>query len=113
MALSAEILGLTVLNVAVSAFQGLAVMRRDVRIRRLEVLGLFSELIGVVATCTRVNVGRSGIRFVRTVTGFALHADLRVSISAKRGCLYGDSRCNSGEHDEQSRRKSHVEKIGF
>ena len=113
MALSAEIIGLTVLNVAVSAFQRLAIVRRDVRIRRLEVLGLFSELIGVVATCTRVNVGRSGIRFVRTVTGFALHADLRVSISAKRGCLYGDSRCNSGEHDEQSRRKSHVEKIGF
>lgn len=113
MALSAEILGLTVLNVAVRAFQRLAVMRRNVRIRRLEVLGLSRDLIGVVAACTRINVGRSGVRFVRTVTGFALHTDLRVSISAKRGCLYGDSRCNSGEHDEKSRRKSHVEKVGF
>ena len=49
MTLVAEVLGFAVHVVAVHAVELVLVVRRDVRIRGLDALGLFNEILGVVA----------------------------------------------------------------
>lgn len=110
-ALRTEIFCLPVLHVAVSAFEGLAVMRRYVRIRGFMVFCLFCQLIGIMTPRTDIDFGCDGIGLVISMTRLALHTGLSVSIGTERGCLYGDSRSHSAENDKNGRRESHVVEI--
>ena len=67
MTLVAEVLGFAVHVVAVHAVELVLVVRRDVRIRGLDALGLFNEILGVVALGAGLDVGSGRIGLVGAV----------------------------------------------
>ena len=94
MTLVAEVLGFAVHVVAVHAVELVLVVRRDVRIRGLDALGLFNEILGVVALGAGLDVGSGRIGLVGAVAGFArqthggvaVGAELAVGGSGRAGC---------------------------
>lgn len=77
-ALVAVVFAFLMHQVAVRAFERVAVVRRDMRIGGLDVLRLRNELLGIVAARAGFDRRHLGILHVLTVAGLALKARLDV-----------------------------------
>lgn len=109
-ALVAEVRAFAVHHVAVDAFERVAVVRRHVRVRGLDVLCFFNERVHFVAARADVH-GGFGRRLLAGVTGFALEAELDVTV----GEVFrsGGREGRDGEHrrtkERENRGRTHGE----
>ena len=79
MALVAEVRAFAVHHVAIDAFERVAVVGRNVRVRGLDVLRLFHEGFDLMAARAGFHRGFGG-RGLTGVAGFALEAELGVAV---------------------------------